>query len=58
MPDVNPQFRQYAQAERVRAFQKKNPKPAQPPAPAGAAAPANGSAPANPAPPQPEVKKQ
>jgi tetratricopeptide (TPR) repeat protein len=60
MPDINPQFRQYAQAERVRAFQKKNPKPAQPAqpaAPAGAAAPAGTAAPANPAPPQPQPQK-
>ena len=48
MPDIPPQFHQFAQAERVRAIQKKN---------GGAAvAPANAAAPANPAP-QPEVKK-
>lgn len=63
MPDINAQYRQYAQAERVRAFQKKNPKPAAQPAPANPATPGNPAAPANPAPanptpPQPEVKKQ
>jgi tetratricopeptide (TPR) repeat protein len=45
MQDVNVQVRQVAQAERVRAFQKKGP-----------AKPADG-APANPAPPKPEAPK-
>jgi tetratricopeptide (TPR) repeat protein len=62
MPDINPQFRQYAQAERVRAFQKKNPKPAAAPATApngtAPATPGNPATPANPTPPQPDVKKQ
>jgi len=49
MPDINVQVKQVAQAERVRAFQKKNP-----PKPAEAAPPAN---PANPAPPKPEGQK-
>ncbi len=49
MPDIPPQFHQFAQAERVRAMQKKN---------GGAAAPpANGAAPATPAPPQPAAPK-
>lgn len=44
MPDINVQFKQVAQAERVRTIQKKGPaKPAAPPA--------------NPAPPQPETPK-
>jgi hypothetical protein len=49
MPDINVTVRQIAQAERVRAFQKKGPaKPAD-------AAPA--ASPANPAPPKPDAPK-
>jgi tetratricopeptide (TPR) repeat protein len=47
MPDINVQFKQVAQAERVRTFQKKNP-----PKPADAA-PA-----ATPAPPKPDAPQQ
>jgi tetratricopeptide (TPR) repeat protein len=50
MQDINPQFRQVAQAERVRTIQKKNP-----PKPADAAAPAP---PAPTTPPKPEAPKQ
>ena len=52
MPDVNVQVKQVAQAERVRAFQKKNP-----PKPADAAPPAPPANPGNPAPPKPETPK-
>jgi tetratricopeptide (TPR) repeat protein len=48
MTDIPPQFHQFAQAERVRAIQKKNGGAI----PANAAAPANGTTPANPATPQ------
>jgi tetratricopeptide (TPR) repeat protein len=48
MTDIPPQFHQFAQAERVRAIQKKNGGSI----PATTAAPANGATPASPAPPQ------
>jgi tetratricopeptide (TPR) repeat protein len=52
MTDIPPQFHQFAQAERVRAIQKKGggAKPASAAAPSTGAAPAPGAAPATPAP--------
>lgn len=57
-PDVNPTVRQFAQAERVRAIQRKNPpKPATGSAPVNPAAAGNPAPPANPAPPPADPKK-
>ena len=53
MADVAPQVHQFAQAERVRAIQKKNGGVI----PASTAAPANGATPASPAPPQAATPK-
>lgn len=56
MPDAHPQIKQFAQAERVRAFQNKGggAKPATPPAAPGTGAPVPPAAPTAPAPAPPQ----